>query len=72
MKLFEIGNFYIASLYDSCGLISFGFTTSNNNHEYVIHFLVSREYWQWGYQKDWYDGPLPSFGLGPFALICWR
>lgn len=25
----------------------------------------------WGLQEDWYDGPLYSFGLGKFMLICW-
>ncbi len=35
-----------------------------------LHVLLTREHWQWGYQKEWYDGPLWSFGFGPFFLIC--
>lgn len=26
---------------------------------------------RWGLTKSWYDGPIYSFGLGPFAMIIW-
>jgi|GEM_PF-5642665 len=35
-----------------------------------LHFGVARDSRHWGYVASWYDGPLVSFGLGPFALIC--
>ncbi len=34
-------------------------------------FFVKRDSWQWGYEENWYDGPLPSFGLGPPRLLAW-
>lgn len=37
----------------------------------AFHFFPKPK-WQWGYEKDWYDGPLYSFGLGPLLLICWN
>jgi hypothetical protein len=36
-----------------------------------VHFLIRKDQRQWGYVADYYDGPLYSFGLGPFILICW-
>jgi len=35
-----------------------------------VYFFVWREHWAWGYEDDWYDGPLPNYGLGPFILAC--
>lgn len=35
-----------------------------------LHLFVKRSHWTWGYEEDWYDGPLPNYGLGPFALLC--
>ena len=26
----------------------------------------------WGYREEWYDGPHPSFHLGPFLMISWE
>lgn len=37
---------------------------------WALHFLVGRGHWQWGYEEDWYDGPLPSWGCGPLFLLC--
>lgn len=34
-----------------------------------IHLLVWRAFWVWGYSKDWYDGYLYSFGLGPLVAV---
>lgn len=36
-----------------------------------VHLGVSRGCWQLGFRSDWYDGPRPSFGLGPIILVCW-
>lgn len=38
---------------------------------FSLHIGVRHEYRSWGYREDWWDGPLPSFGLGPFLLVCW-
>lgn len=27
--------------------------------------------WVWGYEEDWWDGPLPMLGAGPLFLFCW-
>ena len=37
----------------------------------AIHIGIRKKDRLWGYEKDWYDGPWHSFGLGPFGLICW-
>ena len=36
-----------------------------------IHIFPYKNQRQWGYLKEWYDGPLYSFGLGPLLLLCW-
>ena len=36
-----------------------------------VHLLPRKRYRSWGYREDWYDGPLPEFGLGPLLLVCW-
>lgn len=36
---------------------------------WYLHLLVKREHWVWGFVEDWYDGPLPNYGLGPFFLL---
>jgi len=38
---------------------------------FSLHFVVQRDCWVWGYDEDYYDGPLPSFGVGPVFLLCW-
>jgi len=37
----------------------------------AIHIFLKKEFWYWGYSRDWYDGPLHQFGLGPLLLITW-
>lgn len=41
-------------------------------NQYALHLGVAREFWQWGYIEEWYDGPIYSFGLGPLFLLCWH
>ncbi len=53
----------------SAGLISFG--ARFKGYFWNFHFIVQRSHWQWGYVRDWYDGPLYSFGLGPLFLLAW-
>ena len=40
--------------------------------KYCLHFAVQRRHSQWGFSETWYDGPWYSWGIGPFALICWQ
>lgn len=35
-----------------------------------LHLFVRKDCAQWGFSKDWYDGPLYSFGLGRLLLFC--
>jgi len=38
---------------------------------FSLHFIILKPRdWVWGVHRDWYDGPLTTFGLGPFAMIC--
>lgn len=54
---------------DAAGKVDFVVTT--NKRYYDFHFFICKESRCWGYGEEWYDGPLCSFGLGPFMLICW-
>ena len=36
---------------------------------WALHVFVKRSCWTWGYEEDWYDGPLPSYGMGPLFLL---
>lgn len=61
---------------DSAGLVGLmGGKTKGRLGEdlprWYAHFFIRREHWVWGYEEDWYDGPLPSFGLGPLFLVVW-
>jgi len=38
---------------------------------FSIHILPHKYHKRWWFQRDWYDGPLYSFGLGPLVLVCW-
>jgi len=38
---------------------------------WCIHIGLAREDWTWGYDEDYYDGPLPMFGCGPLFLVTW-
>jgi len=44
---------------------------TKDNKIFDIHFIVKKKQRQWGFEEEWYDGPLYSFGLGPLILICW-
>lgn len=38
-----------------------------------LHLFVKPKYWTWGREEEWYDGPLPEYGLGPlFKLAGWH
>ncbi len=37
---------------------------------WALHLLVTPGHWQFWYKEDWYDGPLPSWGMGPLFLLC--
>lgn len=51
----------------AAGLFYVGYSTTN--YEWTLHFLVWPSFWQLGKQEDWYDGPLVSYGFGPFFLL---
>ncbi len=37
---------------------------------WALHIFVwKRSHWTWGFEDGWYDGPLPSYGLGPLFLL---
>ena len=55
------------------GKYGFGFSWDECIHtEVEFHFWVQGQDRLWGLQFGWWDGPLNSFGLGPFLLVCWR
>lgn len=74
----NIGRFFIAFWGKTAGVLTLGWEAKDTGERpllapsYYIHLGVYRECWQWGYREtcaqDFY---LPSFGLGPFFLICW-
>ena len=39
--------------------------------ELSVHLFVRRDHRQWGFSKEWYDGPLCYFGLGRLILFAW-
>lgn len=43
--------------------------------DYYVHVLPIK-YWRdwktWGYREEWYDGPHPTFHLGPFLIVGWE
>ena len=49
------------------GLIWFCFVAFR--WEWNVHIFVKRSHWIWGHEEDWYDGPLPQWGLGPLFLV---
>lgn len=55
---------------DSAGLLSVAWEGKKEWEYTTIHFFPLKDI-QWGYREDWCDGPLYSFGLGPFLLVCW-
>ena len=65
-----MSDFYLSFGWKHAGLISFGWVRGGCKST-DIHLFPSFNYWRWGYEEDWYDGPLPSFGLGSLMLICW-
>ena len=52
----------------SAGLIAFWFDHGDFN--YCFHFIVQKEHWIWGFEDDYYDGPIKLFGMGPLFLVC--
>lgn len=60
----------------TAGKICFSLTKWNKDHRWFhswnFHLVIEKEYRLWGYQQDWYDGPLHYFGLGPLFLACWN
>jgi len=55
---------------DIAGLYCIDFRTELKSVVYYnFHFFIKKECRQWGFSKDWYDGPIWSFGFGPFFLI---
>ena len=44
--------------------------------DHGAHILPYKEFRHWGWNVEWYDGPLLDFGIGPVACIClyhpWR
>lgn len=36
---------------------------------WALHLFVKKSCWVWGFEEDWYDGPLPNYGLGPLFLL---
>jgi len=63
---------YIIGLTQSAaGLVCFDIYSRSLDLNLVIHLFVRTSYRDIGYKEDWYDGPLNSFGLGPFAKFCW-
>ena len=39
-------------------------------HGWSLHLFVEKDCSQWGFSKDWYDGPLYYFGFGRLFLFC--
>jgi hypothetical protein len=43
-----------------------------SDEPWAIHFFPSREFYIWGTNSSWWDGPLKTFGLGPLFVMSWR
>ena len=52
----------------SAGLICFWFNVFSYN--LTFHFIVSKKHWIFGFEDDYYEGPIKLFGLGPICLFC--
>ena len=37
-----------------------------------VHLVVARRHWVWGHSRDWYDGPIHYFGIGPAILVVYQ
>jgi len=61
----EPGDWYFGLLANDAGIICVAW------RGFSLDLGVERRAWGWGYEEDWYDGPLPSIGLGPLFLFCW-
>lgn len=56
---------------NTAGLFTISWLGKERWQTYAVHFFPYKDQRQWGMLKEWYDGPIYSFGLGPFLLICW-
>lgn len=69
---FKIWRLNIELLGKSAGAISFWWDSPKpyrGRHDWCLHLGVYRKYWTWGYESDWYDGPIDHWGLGPLFLL---
>jgi hypothetical protein len=56
---------------ENAGLICFWNSDERKYSTLAVHLLVRPSFWQLGRREGWYDGPIYSFGLGPFLLVTW-
>jgi len=42
-----------------------------NKNEVIYLNLLPKDFRYWGYKQDWYDGPVPCFGLWFFHFYIW-
>ena len=52
----------------SAGLFCFWFNIFSYN--LTFHLFISKKHWIFGFEEDWYNGPIYHFGLGPICLFC--
>ena len=52
--------------FDAAGLVCIGVGRIN------LHLLVRKEFRQWLWREDWWDGPIYSFGSGPLFLVVYH
>jgi hypothetical protein len=65
-----IGKWRISFGWEHAGLITIWSDSPDMwDTSWSFHFIPSHTHWVWGFEKDWYDGPLLSWGLGPLFLI---
>lgn len=60
---FDLGEVRFSFLWKHTGLVTIGWRW------FGLHIGVRRRSWVWGYEESWYDGPWPTYGLGPLFLF---
>ncbi len=64
----KIGKYEFEICTDGAGLLTIW---GGSDHQSInFHFFPEKEHRLWGYEEDYYDGPLFNIGLGPLLMVC--
>ena len=55
--------------WEHAGLISVWKDSESTSDHWVLHLFPSKQFWVWGRQDNYYDGPIIEYGCGPLFMF---